>query len=103
MSDNSKLAKMPVLAADGENYEGWRKDVKLWCLISKGTDKEKAIMLYLSLTGRPKLVSEEVRETLLGGEIIEKPVDKILEKLDTVFLPEKGMRQFNAFNKLYCL
>ena len=103
MSDNNKLAKMPVLAADGENYEGWRKDVKLWCLINKGTDKEKAIMLYLSLTGRPKLVSEEVREALLGEEKVEKPVDKILEKLDTVFLPEKGMRQFNAFNKLYCL
>lgn len=103
MGDNSKLAKMPVLSASGENYSTWREDVKLWCLITKGNDKERAIMLYLSLTGRPKLVTEEVKAILLGTETIEKPVDMLLEKLDAVFLPEKGMRQFNAFNGLYCL
>ena len=103
MAGAKLLSKMPVLEASGANYEGWKRDVELWCLIADGTEMKKAIMVYLSLTGRPKLVTEEIGEQLRGQGVLDKPVKMILEKLDKVFLPEKGMRQFNAFNNLYCL
>ena len=103
MSDN-KSPKMLVLADDGANYEVWRKDVELWCSVTKGSRRDKAITMYLSLSGRAKLVCEEV--DLISNENTDPPRDQVkevLEKLDTVFLPEKGLRQFNAFNKLYWL
>ena len=95
-----KLFKLPTLSEDGANYENWKKDIDLWCLASTLSGKKQAIAIHLSLSGKARAATTEI-------DIVHAPdaeaVSKIKEKLDSIFLPEKGVRQFNAFSCLFNL
>ena len=93
-----KLFKLPTLSDDGANYESWRKDIDLWCLASTLSGKKQAIAIHLSLSGKARIATSEIDLTHAPDA---DAVSKIKDKLDSIFLPEKGVRQFNAFSCLF--
>ena len=74
---------------------------KMWDYGRNCLDKKKqAIAIYLSLTGQAKNVASEIPEADFETDT---GVDILIAKLDTLFLADKSLRQFSAFNKLYNL
>ena len=100
MSDNRVSSKWPPRFEEDSNYEAWKKDIRLWCRLTDLTATKQALAVHLSLSGRARNASSEISLTDLEKE---NGVDNLLKKLDKMFLPEKGHRQFKAFNNLYNL
>ena len=50
----------PSIFNEGDDYEQWKKDVKMWRLISDVPKDLHAVSVHLSLTGRAKNTSSEV-------------------------------------------
>ena len=90
----------PPTLTDGGNYEQWRKQIEAWREITSLEKKKQALAVYISLTGRAAVVTSEL-------EIADLKTDGglklLLEKLDSLFLVDKGRRQFTAFRDLYSL
>ena len=82
------------------NYETWKNDVTMWCKLTGLPENKKALAIHLSLKGRARKASTELGSRILSAD---NGVEKLLEKLDTLFLPEQGRRQFMAFNNFYNL
>ena len=92
--------KSPPKFEEGTSYESWKKDVRLWTKLTDLDKKKQGIAVYLSLTGQARnLVSEVPEEDFCK----DTGVATVLEKLDGLFLADKSLRQFAAFNKLYNL
>ena len=92
--------KNPPKWEEGSSYEAWRRDVKLWTKLTDLAANKQAIAIYLSLSGQSRLLASEIPE-----DDLEKAtgVDTLLNKLDTLHLEDKELRQFSAFHKLYNL
>ena len=90
--------KCPPKFENESGYENWKRDVNIWCKLTELGEEKRALALHLSLSGRARAASSEI-----DVDELEKKtgVKTILDKLDELFLPEKGRRQFNAFNNLY--
>ena len=87
-------------AFNGIDYETWKRDVKLWCKLTDYVEEKHAIAIHLSLEGRARDASSEIDSKKLESK---SGVDALLARLDEVFLPNKGRRQFAAFQELYNL
>lgn len=92
--------KWPPHFESEDSYVIWREDVELWSRISKIPKNEQAACIRLSLKGRAKVASSEIGLDVL---MADDGVTKLLEKLDGLFLVDKGRRQFMAFEKLHNL
>ena len=80
------------------NYESWRKDVQIWARVTDVPKEKQALVVHLSLSGRARNVSSQIPVSDLESD---DGLKVLLEKLDNLFLPDKGRRQFMAFNELY--
>ena len=95
-------SKSPPKFTGEEDYELWRNDVKIWCELTDLAEAKQALAIHLSLHGRARVASSEI-------EIDDLKKDKgvgvkmLLDKLDGIFLVEKGRRQFAAYRELYRL
>ena len=99
MASKACSARWPPVF-NGVNYETWKRDVKIWCRLADFTAEKQALAIHLSLEGRARDASSEIDPDTLGGK---DGVKILLERLDKVFLPNKGRRQFSAFQELYNL
>ena len=90
--------KNPPMLQEGSSYEAWKKDVQIWSKLTDLGDTKQALAIHLTLSGRARVASSE-----LDVEELEKAdgLKKLIDKLDAVFLADKGQRQFSAFNNLY--
>ena len=61
---------------------------------------KQALLIRLSLTGRAKQAASQLTKEVLKAA---DGVTKLLNKLDDLFLHDKGIRQFSAFRSLYNL
>ena len=66
----------------------------MWCKITDYVAEKHAIAIHLSLEGRARDASSEIDSKELESK---SGVDALLARLDEVFLPNKGRRQFAAF------
>lgn len=92
--------KWPPKFVDESAYENWKKDIGIWCELTELKKEKQALAIHLSLDGRARQASSELD---LGVLKKDDGVDKLLEKLDGLFLVDKGRRQFAAFQDLYHL
>ena len=90
--------KNPPKMDEDSAYESWKKDVELWTDLTDLPKGKQAIAIHLSLSGRARVASSEI-----NAEDLKKDtgVATLLEKLDTLFLADKGRRQFGVFHQLY--
>lgn len=97
----SMFKEPPVLECE-EKYETWRRDIKLWatqvCSIFKVPNKGVATLVHLSLSGRAREATSELSDEDLEAD---NGLDKLLERLDRLFLLDKGTKQFVAFKELF--
>lgn len=90
--------KMPPLLQDEDCYEVWKEDLKIWCDLTDIPAEKQALAIHLTLTGRARAASQQVSRDDLKKNT---GVKTLLGKLDSVFLVEKGRRQFAAFNAFH--
>lgn len=90
----------PKLAEDEGDYETWRKDINIWCEFTDLAVEKRALAIHLSLTGKARTASSELTVAQLKHA---DGVKTLLEKLDELFLQDKGRRQFSLFRELYNL
>ena len=90
--------KMPPKLEDENSYEMWKNDLLIWNELTDLPANKRALAVHLSLTGRARIASSEIKlEELKSDDGIET----LTNKLDALFLADKDRRQFNAFNILY--
>ena len=90
--------KMPPPLEDEDSYEVWKEDLQIWCDLTDIPVEKQALAVHLTLTGRARAASQQVKR-----EDLKKStgVKTLLAKLDSEFLVEKGRRQFAAFNAFH--
>ena len=89
----SPIQQPPVFNPDeGDNYEEWKNDVEIWCMLTEGKVKQGPAV-YLSLNGDAR---DAVRA--IPNEDLKKAdaVDIILAELDKVYLKDATSRSFAA-------
>lgn len=99
-ASNACSSKWPPKLNNDASYENWKRDIAIWCELTDFTAPKQALAIHLSLSGRARTASSEIKVDDLKKDT---GVKTLIEKLDTLFLPEKGRRQFTAFHKLYNL
>ena len=101
-SMNTCSTKWPPVLVNEDNYESWKNDLLIWCDISEldKTKQAQTVHLSMPLESRARAATSEVPRSDLKKE---NGVEIILKKLDEIFLPDKGRRQFSAFKSLYNL
>ena len=93
--------KYPPKLNDDGDYEIWKKDVEIWCELTSDFNKNKqALAIHLQLCGRARIASSELSIDDLKKD---NGVQILIEKLDSIFLHDKGRRQFACFRDLYKL
>lgn len=95
MTDFS-LKHPPTLHSD-EEYETWKRDVTLWCELTVPVEKQ-AISVNLCLKGRARIAASEIPIADLKKTA---GFDTLIERLDDLFLADKGSRQFAVFSEFY--
>ena len=76
------------------------KDITIWCELTDLPEEKRALAIHRSLSGRARATSSEISVEDLKKN---RGVQTLLKKLDTLFLSDKGRRQFAAFHSLYNL
>ena len=86
----------PPIYEDGD-YETYKADLQLWQHVTDVPKENRAITVHLTLKGKMKKASLEV-----GIEVLKtaEGMEKLIERLDLMFLQNIGIRQFNAYNAL---
>ena len=92
--------KNPPKLSDGDDYEMWRHNVSVWIEFTELAVEKKGLAIHMALTGRAQIASSELTIAQLKAE---GGAQAVLDKLDAVFLPEAGRRQFSTFRELYRL
>ena len=92
--------KWPPKLENEDFYENWKKDISIWCELSELEKPKQALAIHLSLSGRAREASSEIPADRLKQE---NGVEVLLNKLDELFLVDKGRQQFTAFHELYNL
>ena len=89
--------RMPP-AFDENSYEIWKEDLQIWCDLTDLPAAKQALAIRLVLTGRAKEAASQVKRDDLKKE---NGVSVLMHKLDSIFLVDKGRRQFGAFNDFH--
>ena len=83
------------LNKDGtEDYAGWKTNIQIWERCTDIPEERRALVVHLSLRGRIQRASMEVGVEVLNSK---NGMDALIKRLDSFFLQNKGIRQFNAF------
>ena len=92
MASNRKCP--PLFKEDETDYEQWKKDVDLWTVITDLDKNKQAIVIHLSLSGRARSASSELTKDQLNAD---DGVEKLVERLDSVFLQDANWRCFDRY------
>ena len=79
----SKYFAPPALLKD--KYSTWRKEMKIWELVTSLDKTKQALIVFLSLEGKAREAVLELDTAVLNSE---DGMKKLYEKLDTLFLED---------------
>ena len=79
---------------DPDNYERWKKEMKLWELATNISVKKQAPVVFLTLTGKAREAVLEMDADELGAD---DGLSKLYSKLDELFAEDKGQATLNAY------
>ena len=77
-------------------YESYKKEVEVWKLLKTCSDVEQGPILCRSLKGRAKVAALTLDVNEIGGK---DGAEKILAKLDKLYLPEKNQRIITVLDR----
>ena len=90
----SNSNKNPPVFKDHDDYEVWKRDISLWCEFTDIAKPKQAIAIHLSLTGRARQATSELKVEELKSD---DGVKNIFTKLDRIFQQDENWRCFNAY------
>ena len=81
----SSYKNLPTLR-DGENYEQWLKEIKIWQMFTDLPTAKQGAALFLRLSGKPADIAGDIDvDSLASGDRIKI----ISEKLNPLYLKDK--------------
>ena len=93
--------KNPPSFGDGtSNYETWRNELDMWCLVTDVKTEKQALAVALSLQGQARAIALELDKTKLNAA---DGIDYLLKALDPVFKKNEIdilYTQYSNFEKL---
>ena len=87
-----RLFEPPLL--NPEFYNSCKREIQLWKLATNISPSRQAPAVFLSLTGQARTAILEMDISLLNAE---DGMDKLVEKLDTLFLEDKNQSVFICY------
>ena len=90
-----KNFKIPPTFTEESCYEVWKNEIEMWKLVTDLGKKKQALAVALSLAGKPREVALEIPTSVLNAD---DGVDKLIEKLDGVFLTEEHENSYVAYS-----
>ena len=99
MAEGNSLKWPPKLDNEG-SYETWKNDIEIWSKLTDLKVNKQALAIHLTLTGKARLATSEIKAEDLNKD---DGVALVLKKLDELFLKDTGRRQFMAFKEIYGL
>ena len=85
----SKYFPPPTLLKD--RYSTWKREIKIWELVTSLNKTKRALMVFLSLEGTAREAVLELDTAVLNSE---DGMKKLYEKLDTLFLEDVNQSAF---------
>ena len=86
-------SKEPPVWVDGQGYEDYVKDIKIWQLLKSVQPTEEGPVIYRVLKGEAKEAAKELSVEEIGSA---DGLKLILQKLDSLYLANKNQRIFSA-------
>ena len=94
MASGSRIKTPPALREDIP-YESWKKEIQIWQRFTSLEKEKQALAIFLSLEGK-------ARETVLEVEVDDlnkdDGVEKVLAKLDNLFLKDKLQLAYTSYD-----
>ena len=88
----SKYFPPPALLKD--KYSTWRKEMKIWELVTSLDKTKRALMVFLSLEGTAREAVLELDTAVFNSE---DGMKKLYEKQDILFLEDVNQSAFRAY------
>ena len=88
------------LPLNPEFYASWKKEICLWQLAVNIAPARRAPAIFLSLKDQAHTAILEMDVALLHSD---DHIDKLIEKLDTVFLEDKNQSAFVSYENVELL
>ena len=90
--------KAPPVFVEDEDYLSWKNDIEVWEMFTDLDKKKRGPAVYLTMTGRARDAVREIPAAELGGN---DGLNKIIEKLDSLFLKDESTRAYMAFKEFH--
>ena len=94
LKDTMASKYFPPLALLKDKYSTWKKEMKIWELMTSLDKTKRALMVFLSLEGKAREAVLELDTAVLYSE---DGMKKLYEKLDTLFLEDINQSAFQAY------
>ena len=88
----------PLFKPDEDSYENFKKELQIWDSFTDLDKKKRGPAVYLSLEKKVKQAVSELKPADLAAE---DGLEKILNKLDEVYLADTNTRAYTAFQNFY--
>ena len=87
--------KIPPSMGGVDNYETWKNDLEMWSELTDLEPEKRAFAVHLVLEGAARIASGELGKAVLGKR---DGLDKLLEKLDQLFLKDKSIKYQTVYH-----
>ena len=88
------LRDPPTFNEGEDEYEAWKADVLMWSEVTDIPVEKVAVVVHLSLKGKARKASSELKSTELKKQ---DGLKTLLAKLDQIFLQDPNWKCFNAY------
>ena len=78
--------KKPPTLGDGENYEQWLKEIKIWQMFTDLPKAKQGAALFLTLSGKARDIARDIDVDSLASD---DGIKIIIEKLNPLYLKDK--------------
>ena len=93
----SKKVKIdPPILNDGDDFDEWAREVKIWQLVTEIDKTKQGALVYLSLQGKARECCKSIPITDLQGA---DGIDKLIARLQELFAKDSEQAAFMAYEK----
>ena len=93
---SSKVKIDPPALKDGDDFEEWAREVKIWQLATDIAKAKQGALVYLSLQGKARECCKSIEIEKLGGD---GGIDILLAKLKELFAKDSEQAAFMAYEQ----
>ena len=92
----SKLKAPPLFNPNEDNYEAYKRELEIWDSFTDLEEKKRGPAVYLSLDKKTKQAVSQLKPADISAP---DGLQKIIQKLDEVYLADRNTRAYAAFQR----